>query len=137
MKKHFVAAALVAAFAVPSFAKVLHGVTLPDTTTVDGKTLKLNGLGLLKKLIFKVYVAGLYLETPSSDPGAILAADSARRVEMQMLRNLDKGKITEAIEKGFEKNAKDKLPALKARLDQLMGLITDFKEGEHFVVTYS
>jgi len=37
------------------------GVKMPDTVTVEGKTLKLNGMGLRKKVMFKVYVAGLYL----------------------------------------------------------------------------
>ncbi len=30
------------------------GVKVPDTVTVDGKTLKLNGAGVRKKLLFKV-----------------------------------------------------------------------------------
>jgi len=37
------------------------GATLPDPLAVGGKTLKLNGLGLRKKAVFKVYVGGLYL----------------------------------------------------------------------------
>ena len=53
--------------ALPAPAKEVAGVSLPETTTVDGKTLKLNGAGLRKKVVFKVYVAGLYLETPSKD----------------------------------------------------------------------
>ena len=55
-------------------AKELAGATMPDTLTVAGKTLKLNGMGLRKKAIFKVYVGGLYLEAPSKDAAAILAA---------------------------------------------------------------
>ena len=50
-------------------AAELAGVTMPDTDTVEGKTLKLNGLGLRKKMVFKVYVAGLYLETPVEGRG--------------------------------------------------------------------
>ncbi len=40
------------------------GVKMSDTVTVEGKTLKLNGMGLRTKVMFKVYVAGLYLEKP-------------------------------------------------------------------------
>src|SRR5207247_9289332 len=51
----------------------LAGVTLPDRIQVDSRTLVLNGMGLREATFLKVdvYVAGLYLETTSSDPGAI------------------------------------------------------------------
>ena len=44
-----------------ALAGELAGVTLPDTLKAGEKTLKLNGLGLRKKAVFKVYVGGLYL----------------------------------------------------------------------------
>ena len=70
--RRFVALALavVLAGATVAQAKELAGVTMPDTLSVGGKTLKLNGLGLRKKAIVKVYVGGLYLETPSKDAAA-------------------------------------------------------------------
>ena len=46
----------------PALARELAGVSLPDTLSAGDKALKLNGLGLRKKAIFKVYVGGLYLE---------------------------------------------------------------------------
>src|SRR5258708_458416 len=91
----------------PCLAAELNGVTMPESVTIDGKELKLNGMGLRTKAFFKVYVAGLYLEAPSPDAEKILAADSARRVEMQMKRDLAKHKITEAIHDGVERNNKD------------------------------
>jgi hypothetical protein len=68
----------VSALATAALAGELSGVTLPDTLGAGGKTLKLNGLGLRKKFVVKVYVGGLYLESPSKDASAILAADQAR-----------------------------------------------------------
>lgn len=122
--------------ALPAAAKEKWGVTLPDEVQAGGKTLKLNGLGLRVKFIVRVYVAGLYLEAPSKDPGAILKADQVRRVDLKMLRSLDKAKIVEAIVAGFEKNSKEQMPALKARLDQLTGSLTDLKEGQVLAITY-
>ena len=43
-------------------AATLAGVTLSDNAQVAGKTLVLNGLGVRKKFVVKVYVVGLYLE---------------------------------------------------------------------------
>lgn len=123
-------------FALPALAKELKGVKMEDSVEVEGKKLVLNGMGLRTKVVFKVYVAGLYLEGASADPGVILTKDQTRRVVMVMLRDLDKGKITEAIQAGFEKNNGDKMAALKDRLGKFMGVIPDLKEGQLLTLTY-
>jgi len=117
-------------------AREKAGITLPDTLTIDGKALTLNGLGLRTKVMFKVYVAGLYLEKATDDPATVIASDQVKRVEMVMLRNLGRGKITDAIENGFEKNSKDKLPSLKARLESFSQAIEDLKTGDKLTITY-
>lgn len=122
--------------AVPALAKELKGVKMPDSIEAGGKTLKLNGMGLRTKAIFKVYVAGLYLEETSSDPAVITSKDQVRQVEMVMLRDLEKSKITEAITAGFEKNAADKMAGLKDRLAKLNASVPDLKEGQILKLTY-
>lgn len=122
--------------AAPAFAKELNGIKMDDTVTVDGKALKLNGMGLRKKLMFKVYVAGLYLEEPSKDGNTVVTKDQGRRVVMAMMRDLGKDKIVEAINEGFEKNNSDKMAALKERLAKFVAVIPDLKEGQHLSVTY-
>jgi hypothetical protein len=124
------------AFGSAAPAAELAGVKLPDTDTVEGKTLKLNGLGLRKKAIFKVYVAGLYLETPSKDPAAILASNETKSMRLHILRSLKGSKISEAIEEGFERNSKSELPKLKPRLDKLAAMIPDVEEGDEIVMTW-
>jgi hypothetical protein len=123
-------------FAVPALAKELKGVKMDDSVEVEGKKLVLVGMGLRTKVVFKVYVAGLYLEEASSDPGVILSKDQTRKVTMVMLRDLEKGKITEAIQAGFEKNNADKMKALQERLTKFMGVIPDLKEGQTLQLTY-
>ncbi len=122
--------------AMPALALELEGVKMPDTVTMGDKTLVLNGQGLRKKFVFKVYVAGLYLEKKSKSGDSILAADTARRVDMHMLRELDKKAIVDAIRSGFEKNAGDKLPALKDQLDKFCAMIPDVKDGQTLTVAY-
>ncbi len=62
------AAALVALPLRPAAAKELAGVNMPDTVSIGGKTLKLNGLGLRKKAIFKVYVGASTSRRPRRTP---------------------------------------------------------------------
>src|SRR6478752_4420283 len=93
-----------AAVAVLALAGEAAGVKMPDTLTVEGKTLKLNGMGLRKKLMFKVYVAGLYLENKSNAPLTVIASDQVKQMQLHVLRSLKAAQVTEAIEEGFEKN---------------------------------
>jgi len=117
-------------------AREFHEVRMPDLVTISGKQAKLNGMGLRKKFIFEVYVAGFYVETPSPDPAKLIASDEVKRITLFMLRDLSKDKIVEALREGFEKNSKDQMPALKDRLEQLAAMIPDAKKGSTIVITY-
>jgi len=112
------------------------GVKMPDTVTVEGKTLKLNGIGLRKKLMFKVYVAGLYVETPTKAPEAIISSDQIKRMALHILRNLKAAQVTEAIEEGFEKNSRSQMAALSDRLKKFSSLFSDVAEGDEIQMTY-
>jgi hypothetical protein len=116
-------------------AAQLEGATLADTLKAGEKTLKLNGLGLRKKAMFKVYVGGLYLESPSKDAGAILASDQAKAIRLHFLRDLKKGQLVEAFQEGFDANAKDKA-AQKAVFDKMLAAVPDVKEGSTMTFTY-
>ena len=137
MKRSAAIALLLSLASAPAaFGKEVAGVTLPDTVSVEGKSLKLNGAGLRTKMVFKVYVAGLYLETLSKDGAAVVSSDQVRRMHLSILRSLDRSKITEAITEGFEKNSKAQLATLKARLDRLNAMIPDVEKGDQIVLTY-
>src|SRR4051794_26370625 len=103
-------AAACALAALPSAAKERDGVNSPAVLEAGGKKLQLNGMGLRKKMIFKVYVASLYLETLTHDAKQAVTSEQVKRVEMHMLRDLERGKITEAVQAGFEKNSAAEMP---------------------------
>lgn len=111
-------------------------VTLPGAVEVAGHTLVLNGVALRKKAIFKVYVAGLYLPARTTDPGALLAADAPRRVVMQFVRNVGKGKMCEAWDEALENNTPNASDHLKSQFVTLCGYMEDIKDGQQFVFTY-
>jgi hypothetical protein len=133
----FAAVVMTVVLALPATAKELAGVQFPDTATVEGKELKLNGVGLRKKFVIKVYAAALYVESPSKNAQQVIESDQVKRVRMSMLRDLDKKTITEAIVDGFKKNAGDKLPALQERLNTFTAAIPDLKKGDELVLTYA
>jgi hypothetical protein len=120
----------------PAAAKELAGVTLPDTLSVAGQSLKLNGMGLRKKAVFKVYVGGLYLAAPSKDAAAILAADAPRALKMHFLRSVDKEKLVDTYREGFAANSPQKAAAQKAGIERLLATVTDVKDGSVTTYTY-
>ena len=85
----------------------LAGVNLPDTSTVGDKSLVLNGVGLRSEFMVKVYVAGLYLPSKSTDAGAIIKVDEPKRMVMQFLHDASKKQMTDAFDESFKDNDPD------------------------------
>jgi hypothetical protein len=132
------AAALAAlVLAAPALAREVAGVQFPDTVSVGGQELRLNGAGIRTKLFVKVYAGALYVAEPAHDPGVVISADAPKRVRMVFLRGVDKKKIMETYREGFHNNsAGPKLQALLADLDRMAAAIVDMKKGSEMVVTY-
>jgi Chalcone isomerase-like len=137
MKAHtkrilFSAVMVVAMSAGVAYAKDCKGVIFPDQAQVDGTNLALNGLGLRQATAFKinVYVAALYVAKTSSDPGALLGSGAPFELILQFVRNVGADDIRKGWSEGFEKNAKDQLPALKDSIATLNGWMGDVKTGE-------
>jgi len=112
--------------------KECQGVTFPDQVHVDGINLALNGLGLrlATMLKVKVYVAALYVAKTSNDANAILGAGTPSELVLQFVRDVGASDMRKAWEEGFEKSAKDQMPALKDRIATLSGWMADMKNGQ-------
>ncbi|HOW43558.1 MAG TPA: chalcone isomerase family protein [Candidatus Aminicenantes bacterium] len=123
-------------FAAPLSAGTLSGVTLADTMDVDGHTLLLNGMALRKKVVFKVYVAGLYLPARETDGAKVLAADTPRCTVMHFLRSVSAKQVNEAWYDGLEANTPNHTPQLKKQFDELAALMEGFRDGDELAFTY-
>ena len=119
-------------------AKDCKGVIFPDQAQVDGSNLTLNGLGLRQATAFKVnvYVAALYVAKTSTDPSALLGSNTPSELILQFVRNVGADDIRKGWSEGFEKNAKDQLPALKDRIATLNGWMGDVKTGERLTFVH-
>jgi len=77
-------------------------VTLPDEMTLENDTLILNGAGLRKKLIIKVYAAGLYLTEASNNANTVLENDKAMALRMHFIyKKVSEEKLITAWNEGF------------------------------------
>ena len=81
-----------------------QGVDFPAQAQVDGGTLTLNGLGLRQATIMKVnvYVAALYVAKVSSDPHALLGANTPKELILPFLRNVGDDDLERAGEEGCD-----------------------------------
>ncbi len=120
-------------FVVDMHAGTLAGVTLPDTVQIGSTKLVLNGVGLRKKFVVKVYVAGLYLEQKSSDADAIIKAAAPRQVVMHFVRDVSKDQMADAFNESFSNNAPEARKTVKAEIDRLLGALESVKEGDEMV----
>lgn len=128
---------LASAAATPvAWARDVAGVNVAETVSAEGKTLKLNGVGIRKKFIIKVYVGALYLENLSTNAGEIIKGDQVKQVRMTFLRTVEKDKILGAYKEGFEKNSGGKMAQLQPGLDKLAAGIADMNKGGEMIVTY-
>jgi hypothetical protein len=125
------------AFATPAAraserATEIDGVQMPDTTVVNGVTLRLNGMGVrtFSVLNIRVYVAALYLEHLSHDAEAILASPEIKVIDVVFVHDASVERVREAWENGFRD---DCLPPCHLPPDQVatfLSTVPALKKGD-------
>ncbi len=124
---------------VSAHAMEMNGVEYPDAITVNGVDLVLNGLGKREATIFNVdvYIAALYLEHTGSDGYAICQSDQTKRLILHFVRDVSGGDIAGAWAEGFMKNSGDDLAVYESRILTLNSWMTEMKDGERMMFTYT
>jgi chalcone isomerase-like protein len=113
----------------PARAATLAGVEMPDTVTVDGAKLVLNGIGLRQVAIVRVkaYVGALYLEQKSSDPKTVIESKQLKRVTLSFLRDIDGAQLASGWADSLRKvGGKQMEPSI----GKFTSLIGDVKNGD-------
>jgi Chalcone isomerase-like len=112
----------------------LEGVKFEPTVQVGGAALQLNGVGLRKRLMFKVYAAGLYVPEKSNSGASLLSQKGPRRVSITLLRNVDAETFVGGLNDGLKANHTEaQLEALKSQIDALnetMKGLGEVKKGD-------
>src|SRR6266849_8565253 len=90
----------VGSFAALGLAAEVGGVKLDDKVSMGAQELVLNGAGVRTRVVFKVYVASLYLPQKATELAAVLAK-SPRRIQLKLLRTLSADQLVEALNEGL------------------------------------
>jgi hypothetical protein len=114
-------------------ARTLAGAELPDSVVIDGKTLRLNGMGLREATMLRVkaYVGGLYLSEPTSDPAKVIGSSQPKRVTMKFLRDIGRDNLTSGWADSLRK-----VGGKSTEISQFTALIPDVKEGDTMSFTW-
>ena len=99
-------AAPVASASAPAQAKplLLHGVSVPRSAQVGSTRLVLNGAGTRYFLIFKVYVAELYLPRPTHSANEALGMDGPKLLRLVMLRDVSGKELGDKLTEDIKNN---------------------------------
>jgi hypothetical protein len=109
----------------------LEGQKFEPTVAVGSQNLTLNGVGLRKRAIFKVYVAGLYAGQKSTNSTAIVNDKGARRVSLRMLRDVEAQSFIDSFNEGLKNNTpEDQLNAMKPQVDALVATLKSIGEAK-------
>ena len=88
----------------------------------------LNGAGLRRKFIFRIYVGSLYLPQRAGDLAGVLAI-SPRRIQMNFLRDVTVKQLVGALVGGLsENNSPAELAAVKAPMEELLAIMQRYKD---------
>jgi len=133
------ALAILLAFAFVAEAASVGDVSIPDSAVIskDLTQLTLNGAGLRKKFIIKVYAGALYLSAKSTDPAAISDMGGPKRVLMHFIYDGVSGeKLIEAWRDGFKNNLSPALhDQMKPRIEKFCSLFTqEMKRGDEILL---
>lgn len=121
---------LLALLSTTASAAEIAGVTVPEHARVGTSDLVLNGSGLKKKVIFKVYVAGLYLAEKRQSPADVLALGGAKRLSITLLRSVTAREFVDALHAGIDANSPpEERRVFEDRLGRLGAILLTLGEG--------
>lgn len=130
---------VVVAASTPGRAAEIEGVTLPETRSVHGAELVLNGIGLRTHSVLQihVYVAGLYLEHRSSNADEILQSPEPKALDIHFLRDVAAPTAREAWRLGFEQNCKPPCYLSVQNVERFLAAVPPIRRGDNYVLIFT
>ncbi|TXT35330.1 MAG: putative lipoprotein transmembrane [Comamonadaceae bacterium] len=118
----------------------IHGVKVEDSASVAGSSLQLNGVGTRYKMVFKVYVAGLYLAQKASTPDEVVNQAGPKRMSVTMVRDIDAAELGKLLTRGIEDNtgkaAMSKLVPGLVRMGEMFAAQKKMVAGDNFLIDW-
>lgn len=135
---------LAATTALPAQALRYEDQDFPDTLSLGGASLLLNGAGKRQVAIYPLYLAALYLPQKSATPDAIYAQAGPKRLEIRitipLVKDVSTQEFVKAINKGVGRNCTEaEKAAVAERVKAFNEAITEVgrvKKGDLLRIDY-
>lgn len=116
--------------------KTIAGVKFPTKTEINGKSLVMNGGGLREKYWIDLYVAALYVEDKTTDPGKIIFANDYQAIHIKIISSkVTRERFIESVNEGFQNASQGK--ATKEQISKFVGFFKDeIKEWDRINLEY-
>ena len=125
----FILATLFFVLTLSANALEIKGVKVDEKVQVGGNALVLNGAGIRTKMVFKVYVAALYLTQKQTDANAVISDTGNKRVSMHFLRELSAEALLKGMNEGFsDNNNAAEMTAIEPQMKLFRDMMTSAKE---------
>ncbi len=117
-----------------SHALEIAEVSVDEKIQLDKQALVLNGAGLRKKFLVKVYIGALYLGEKTRSAEAVLADTGAKRMSFILLRSVTGKQVLDGINEAIlPNNSEEEMKAIEARLYQFEKMfvpVPEIRQGE-------
>lgn len=133
------AALSIALFAVPSSAREIGGVVLPEKLAAGETPLQLNGGGVRSRFFIDLYVAGLYLKGPSRDGAKIANADEPMAIRLAIISGMITSEAMEtATREGFVNSTGGNTAPIQKEIDSFINVFkSEIKVGDVYDLIYT
>ncbi len=122
-----------------AYAKKYGGAEVPDTVTIEGKKLVLNGAGVRRKFgLVKVYAGALFLTNKSSDAEKILDADEPMMIRMHCIRaGVSPQKLIDSWNESFANITDNNTAPYQKQINKFNSAFTEeTQEDQKYDITY-
>ncbi len=111
---------------------------LPAQIRAGEHRLILNGSGARKKNLLELYVAGLYLKTPSNSSSQIITADEPMSIRIKITSGfVSQSNLVESLEVGFNNATGGDTQNIRKEIDRFRECFKDeIKKGDVFDIVY-
>lgn len=129
--------ALLAIFAMHSYAAEIKGVRFAEQVAINGAELELRGVAVLKwAMLFDVYAGGFYL--PAGITGSAWASEVQKKLELSYFREIKGQGFVDASDKLLRQNLDPSAyRALSDRLQTFYAFFRDVRPGDRYSINYT
>jgi hypothetical protein len=122
--------------AAPAHARAVSGVKMPDAISLHGQQLVLDQMDIKRRLIFDVYVWGLYLEGRAATTEEALAFQGPKQLRMRFKRDVNQEQLASAFRDFLSRSPALRSPEMRQKTELLVGSLRAVRKGDSLIISY-